>query len=140
MCLARHPHQERQLGTNRVVSERTSGPPPYSATNGQLVVKINLRNEQTGAARQCKVGFSWTTLFFGFFPAIFRGDWKWGLIQFLIGFVTLGLSSFVFMFIYNKLYIQDLLNNGFIPSDDFSALTLQNKGIAVPATRIAVPA
>jgi hypothetical protein len=94
-------------------------------------MRINLRNEHTGATRQRKLGFSWTTMFFGFWPAIFRADWKWGLIQLGIGILTLGLSSLVFMFIYNRLHIKDLLTNGFIPSDDFSTSALQNKGIAV---------
>ena len=96
-------------------------------------MRINLRNENTGATRQRKLGFSWTTFFFGFWPAIFRADWKWGLIQFALGIVTLGLSGLVFMFIYNKLHIKDLLTNGFIPSDEFSTRALQNKGIAVAA-------
>lgn len=58
------------------------------------------------------VGFSWTTLFFGPLVALFRSDWKWGCIQIILALVTSGLSSFVFAFIYNKLYIKELLNQG----------------------------
>ncbi|MGL5189100.1 MAG: HrgC protein [Cetobacterium sp.] len=68
-----------------------------------------------GMVKQSKVGFSWTTFFFGFFPALFRGDFKYFLIQLLLAPLTLGFSSLVFMFIYNKLYIKDLLANGYEP-------------------------
>jgi len=74
---------------------------------------INLRNDLTGELRRAPVGFSWTTLFFGCFPALFRSDWKWFAIMLLIGFVTYGLAFIVFMFIYNKLYITDLINKGY---------------------------
>jgi len=72
-----------------------------------------LENRTTGYKRQVPVGFSWTTFFFGFFPALIRGDWKWGVIMFLCSLVTFGFSQFIFCFIYNKLYLKDLLNNGY---------------------------
>jgi hypothetical protein len=74
---------------------------------------IYLENRITGYKRQAPVGFSWTTLIFGFFPALIRGDWKWGIIMFLCSLVTFGLSQFIFCFIYNKLYLKDLLNDGY---------------------------
>lgn len=52
-------------------------------------------------------------LFFGLFPALFRSDWIGALIQFLVGCATFGLSQLVFMFIYNKMYLKRLLNEGF---------------------------
>lgn len=74
---------------------------------------IDFHHLQTGALRQAPVGFSWTTLFFGFFPALIRGHWTGALIIFLIGFFTFGLSQMVFAFIYNKMYVRHLLGEGF---------------------------
>lgn len=74
---------------------------------------IIFHHPQTGRLKQAPVGFSWTTLFFGFFPALFRGHWVGVLIMVLIGFVSVGLAWLVFPFIYNRLYIRHLLGEGF---------------------------
>jgi hypothetical protein len=113
---------------------------PYFSRERAVSMIINLRSEHTGATRQRKLGFSWTTLFFGFWPAIFRGDWKWGVIQFGIQLLTLGLSGFVFAFIYNKLHVQDLLENGYVPYDEFAAQALQGKGFVALNKEIAAAA
>lgn len=68
-----------------------------------------LKNPNTGEIARAPVGFSWTTFFFSFFPALFRSDWKWAAIQLLIAFLTFGLSGLVFAFIYNKLHIKEML-------------------------------
>ena len=74
---------------------------------------IIFENPHTGAIKAAPVGFSWTVFFFGFFPALFRGDWKWAAIMLFLALGTLGASGFVFMFIYNKLYIRDLIGSGY---------------------------
>ncbi|MGY2290871.1 hypothetical protein ACW9H6_14125 [Pseudomonas sp. SDO528_S397] len=74
---------------------------------------IIFKNPNTGSMKEAPVGFSWTTFFFGFFPALFRGDLKYGLIQFVLAVITMGFSTLVFAFIYNKLYIKDLIGQGF---------------------------
>ncbi|OPA94989.1 hypothetical protein BFW87_13120 [Pseudomonas fluorescens] len=74
---------------------------------------IIFKNPNTGAMKEAPVGFSWTTFFFGCFPALFRGDLKYGLIQFVIAMFTMGLSNIVFAFIYNTFYIKDLIGQGF---------------------------
>ncbi len=73
---------------------------------------INFQNK-SGVVKEAPVGFSWTTFFFGFFPALIRGDWLWALIICAATFVTFGLSGIVFAFIYNRIYIQGLLKQGF---------------------------
>lgn len=75
---------------------------------------IVFKNPNTGIIKKAPVGFSWTTLLFCMWPAIFRGDWKWGIIQIPLYIFTFGISQFIFAFIYNKLYLKDLIKNGFI--------------------------
>ena len=74
---------------------------------------ITFENPLTGQTKEAPVGFSWTVLLFGFFPPLFRGDWKWAIIMFLLALLSWGLSSLVFMFTYNKLYIKDLIRAGY---------------------------
>lgn len=88
---------------------------------------VHLKN-QAGLIREAKIGFSWTTFFFGAFVPIFRGDWKWFLIQLLVACLTWGISNLVFCFIYNKIYIKDLLEKGYVPADDASRTLLIQKG------------
>lgn len=74
---------------------------------------INFEQPQTGAIKSAPVGFSWTVFFFGFFVPLFRGDFKWAIIILLAHMLTMGLSGLIFMFIYNKLYIKDLIGSGY---------------------------
>jgi hypothetical protein len=80
-------------------------------------MKLAMENPNTGIIKRAPVGFSWTTLFFGGFPALFRGDLKWFFIQLLIACFTGGLSNLVFAFIYNKTFVQKLLEKGFKVKD-----------------------
>lgn len=91
--------------------------------------EIIFTNEYTGQYKTAPLGFSWTTLFFGCFPALLRSDWKWGAIQFVLAVVTSGISWLVMPFIYNKMYIKDLLNKGFVPTDENQCTYLVAKGI-----------
>jgi hypothetical protein len=78
---------------------------------------VHLKNETTNQLKNAPVGFSWTVLFFGGFPALFRSDWKWAIIMFLLQMCTLGWSGLVFSFIYNKLHLKDALMNGYTISN-----------------------
>ncbi|OXS57644.1 hypothetical protein B1A99_16440 [Cohnella sp. CIP 111063] len=97
---------------------------------------VQLRNA-AGGLKQAKLGFSWTTFFFGFFPALFRGDLKWAAIMFItacaFGVFTLGFGAWVpgiiFSFIYNKMYIKELLEKGYRPADEHAQSALQTRGI-----------
>lgn len=97
-------------------------------------MQVNLKHNQTGAVKQTKLGFSWTTLFFGLFVPLFRGDFKWFAFMIIFPIITFGIAWLIFPFIYNKMYIKDLIEKGYIPSDDYSKSQLQLKGLAFQTT------
>ncbi|AEI38363.1 MAG: hypothetical protein ABF461_05230 [Zymomonas mobilis subsp. pomaceae] len=75
--------------------------------------RLVMANPYNGKTRYAPIGFSWTTFFFGIWPAIFRGSWKFALLMFLTAIATLGLSCLVWPFIYNRLYLNDLIKDGY---------------------------
>ena len=88
-----------------------------------------MKHSQTGALLDVPLGFGWTTLFFGFFPALFRGDLKNALIMFVLAIFTGGFSNLIMCFFYNKMYVNDLVSNGWMPANQASSNTLRMKGI-----------
>jgi hypothetical protein len=76
---------------------------------------MTFKNEKTGQIRKVPQGFSWTTLFFGYFPALFRSDFKMAFVQVLLVLPTFGISCLVFPFIYNGIYERELREEGFLP-------------------------
>lgn len=75
--------------------------------------RLILNNPHDGKIRKAPIGFSWTTFFFGLWPAVFRGSWKYAILMFLTFFPTLGISAFVWPFIFNRLYLNSLLEDGY---------------------------
>ena len=69
--------------------------------------------EKNGLVKACPVGFSWTTLFFGGFPALLRGHALMGLIQIILQVLTASLSALIFAFVYNKMYVNYRLEDGY---------------------------
>lgn len=98
---------------------------------------INLKNDVTMRTKQAKLGYSWTFFFFGWLVPLFRGDWKWWAITFIatiaLGYFTFGfgslLAQIIFAGFYNKLYVYDLGNSGFLPADEFSEKALKGAGL-----------
>lgn len=82
---------------------------------------IPLRHKTSGIMKDGIYGFSWTTFFFGCFPALFRGDFLTFVgtfvVLFFLGLVTAGIGTFIGMFIwaffYNSYYTKKLLEKGY---------------------------
>lgn len=94
-----------------------------------MAVVVNL--EKNGMVNQAPIGFSWTTLFFGFFVPLFRGDWVWFIIMLLVGMLSLGVVNIILCFIYNRIYVTKLIENGWRPADSYSAEILRSKGVII---------
>jgi hypothetical protein len=86
-----------------------------------MATRIPMSNPATGLMKDGFYGFSWTTLLFGGFPALFRADFLTFLGYFAIAFilvvVTGGIGSFllwiIWPFMYNKYYTRRLVERGF---------------------------
>lgn len=63
--------------------------------------------------KQVPLGFSWTTFFFGGFPALFRGDWIVGILVIIGCALTYGIVGLVMSFTYNKMYAKSLFTKGY---------------------------
>ena len=82
---------------------------------------VLLENKVTLQTKSLPTGYSWTTLFFGAIPALFRMDWKNAaiiagtciLLSLLLGTIVGIIAGVVFSFIYNdKMCLADHLKNG----------------------------
>ncbi|MBV8591019.1 MAG: hypothetical protein JO212_13370 [Acetobacteraceae bacterium] len=82
---------------------------------------IMLKHKESGLMKRGYYGFSWTTLFFGFWPALFRADFATFLgslvVYLVLGLATFGIGSLlagiVWAFLYNRYYTSRLLERGY---------------------------
>jgi hypothetical protein len=90
-----------------------------------MATAIALRNPQTNLTATVYRGFSWTTLFFGPFPALFRGDFVTFALALVICFCTGGfawlLIMFVWSFIYNGYHAKSLISKGYMVEAEVEA-------------------
>lgn len=77
-------------------------------------MKVKLVNNR-GIVKKSKVGFSWTIFFFGCIVPLIRGDIKNFIILLLLQMLTFGFAAIAYSFFYNKMYINMLLDRGYIP-------------------------
>ena len=73
-------------------------------------LKLKSKN---GAVKEAPVGFSWTVFFLSFWVPLTRGDWMWALIMLVAIVITFGFAGILFAFIYNRLYLEGLLKQGY---------------------------
>ncbi|MCY6354727.1 DUF2628 domain-containing protein [Clostridium sp. ZS2-4] len=102
-------------------------------------MKLKMKHD-SGVSKEVKYGFSWTTFFFGFIVPLVRGDIKWALIMVtisvVVGVPTMGIGGFVsgiiFSFVYNKIYIKELLVKGYKPvTEEDKNILAQNNIISI---------
>lgn len=90
-----------------------------------MATKVVMKHKDTGIMKDGYFGFSWTTFFFGFFPALFRNDYVTFLggfaISLILGLATFGIAwlviGIIWAFMYNKYYTRKLLEQGYIFAD-----------------------
>lgn len=84
---------------------------------------------KAGVAKELKVGFSWTTFFFGGWVAMFRGQWSEFAKWVFLNPITLGIWGVVQCWTANKKTIIEHLEKGYEPASDADRTTLQMRGI-----------
>lgn len=105
-------------------------------------MRVRLKNS-SGQIKEVKLGYSWTTFFFGFFVPLLRGDFRNFLIQFgvctacvladfIIPIIPIlafwGFNIFYVALNYNKMYTQTLIQKGFTPASETDEQMLISKG------------
>jgi hypothetical protein len=86
-----------------------------------MATKVAMRHRDSGNFKNGYYGYSWTTFFWGPFPALFRGDILTFIVVCLlltvIGIMTAGaggwLAIILWGFFYNKYYTSRLLKKGY---------------------------
>ncbi len=94
-----------------------------------MATNIRMENINTKEMKEVAIGFSWTTLLFGAFVPLLRGDVVWFILFFILTIITAGIAWFFIPFMYNKMYIKKLISKGFVPADDVSRNELQLRKI-----------
>ena len=92
---------------------------------------VMLKHPRSGLVRKGFYGFSWTTLFFGGFPALFRGDFIVGLVFIVLPFFTAGLSSLIMAFLYNRHFTTKLIEQGYEFADSEGANAMARARLGV---------
>ena len=105
-----------------------------------MATQIMLKHPQTGIIKKGLYGFSWTTLFFGGFPALFRGDIVVGLALIVITILTCGIAGIIWAFVYNKRYTLALIEKGYVFAGAEAENDLASRALGVSLQKPAQPA
>ena len=97
-----------------------------------MATVVMMKHPQTGLIKKGFFGFSWTTLLFGGFPALFRGDFVMGVVFIVLAVLTGGLSNIIVAFFYNKQFTTKLVEKGyqFADNDAVNSLARAKLGVA----------
>ena len=94
-----------------------------------MATLVYLKHRTSNLIAKSYLGFSWTSLFFGPWPLLFRGQWGFFLIfiavYIIAGVFTFGIGSvvlaIVWAFYFNKWHMRRLLENGYAIDETQSA-------------------
>ncbi len=92
---------------------------------------VRIKND-IGIDREVKVGFAWTSLFFGGFPFFFRGMPVHGISWILLSIITIGISNLILPFIINKQTVIYYLEHGYKPVGSNWDVAASAWGISLP--------
>ena len=81
------------------------------------MAKVKLKNK-SGVVKEVKVGFSWTTFFFGGWVAMFRGQWGEVAKWFFLNPITLWIWGIAQCWTTNKKTIHLLIEKGYEPASE----------------------
>lgn len=122
-------------GSKKKSSSKHSGYNNGDYVKENAATYITLINEHS-QFRRCKIGYSWTSLFFFYLVPLFRGDFKNFVKQFIVFTILHKISSTLFFIavicnagIYNTTYIKNLIAKGYRPCDEESESLLKEKEI-----------
>ena len=104
-----------------------------------MATPVRMRHPGTGIVKTGYFGFSWTSFFFGGFPALLRGDVWIGLAVLAGSLVASAFSAGLLWFvvgliwavIYNKMYTQGLLQQGFVLEDEPSRIEAARRALNI---------
>ncbi|TAJ84574.1 DUF2628 domain-containing protein [Reyranella sp.] len=97
-----------------------------------MATPVKLRHKDTGLEKTGYAGFSWTTLFFGPFPALFRGEYLIFLVYLgvvvvisivlpMLGIFLMAVAGVVWAFQFNAYHMQKLIGQGYVLADTDAA-------------------
>ncbi len=86
-----------------------------------MATLVYMKHPTNNLVSKAYVGFSWTSLFFGPWPLLFRNEWGFFLIflivYIVVAMVTLGIGAFVlgivWAFYFNKWHMRRLIEKGY---------------------------
>ncbi len=78
-----------------------------------MATRVMMKNPTNGLVKKGYVGFSWTYLFFGGLVPLFRGEIGIGALHLILSVITCGISNIIFCFLYNKQFMQRLIEQGY---------------------------
>lgn len=97
----------------------------YLLLKKRIYMTLILQHPETKDVRTVAIGYSWTTFFFGFFPALIRGMFLHAIVLLILTFFWF--PQIIYAFFINKLTAKKYLKKGYLavagPEWEYAKLT-----------------